>query len=256
MSTIGSSAWRAENWGHGCDRSVIVKAYWMIGAPAIECHKNSVRVWRAVGRIMRKHGYHVRGDVTGCYVCRKITGGSSLSAHAQGIALDVNWDTNPYRLDKVVTDMPPDMVHEIQQLENSVGVRAVRWGGDWDGRPETAHSNYDAMHWEVICTQADVKKGFFIPVFSVADQKMWPLLALNEKGGAVTQLQMYLNSYGDNLDTDGYFGPKTDAAVRKFQVSRGLGADGVVGLGTWTSLISKQPALEPGEVAPHKGQGV
>jgi hypothetical protein len=150
--------------------------------------------------------------------------------------------------------MPPAMVAEIQALKNDGGIAAVRWGGDWDGRPDTPHSNYDAMHWEVICTPHDVKIGFSIPTFNVADQSMWPLLAMDEKGGAVTQLQLYLASVDFVVDQDGYFGTKTEAAVKQYQVSRGLPADGLVGLGTWTALINQQPELAVGSPAPHKGQ--
>lgn len=255
MSTPGTSAWRIENWGRGCDESVMISDYWIPGAGKIRCHKNSIRVWRAVGRIMRAFNYHIRSDVTGCYNCRNITGTKTPSAHSQGIALDTNWDTNPYRLDKVITDMPISMVTAIQSLKNDAGVIAVRWGGDWDGRPETKNSNYDAMHWEIICTPHDVKIGFSIPPFSIADQRMWPLLALNEKGGAVTQLQFYLLQETE-IDTDGYFGPKTEAAVKGYQQSRGLTPDGIVSLATWTAMINKQPSIASGAVSPHKNQEI
>lgn len=252
MSSPGSSAWRAEFWGKGCDAKVIVPAYWIAGAPRVQIHRNAVRVFRAVGRILRAHQYTVRGDVTGGYNCRKITGGTSISAHAQGIALDVNWDTNPYRTDKLVTDMPEAMTNAIMSLTNDAGVKAVRWGGDWDGRPETPNSNYDAMHFEVVCTPHDVKIGFSIPPFDETNPSRWPLLARDEKGGAVTQLQLHL---GD-LDADGYFGPLTEDAVKAFQLARGLPADGVVGLGTWTALLTGQPILAAGDIAPHKGQAI
>ena len=119
----GTSAWRAEAWGPGCDPSVIQAHYWMIGASKIQCHKNVIRYFRAVGRVMYAFGYQVRGDVTGGYNCRKITGGTSTSAHSQGIALDVNWDTNPYRTDKLVTDMPVAMTEAIEALQTEIARR-------------------------------------------------------------------------------------------------------------------------------------
>ena len=35
------------------------------------------------------------GNGTGCFVCRAITGGSSYSQHAYGLAVDVNTFQNP-----------------------------------------------------------------------------------------------------------------------------------------------------------------
>lgn len=255
MAARGSSAWRAEMWGKGCDTSVIIATPWIIGAGKIQVHRNAIRVFRAVGRIMRKHRYAVRSDVTGCYNCRPITGGTAPSAHAQGIALDVNWDTNPYRLDRLVTDMPAAMREEIEALRTDAGVQACRGGWDWDGRPETPHSNYDAMHIEVMCAPSEVRAGFSIPDFDVENNAEWPLLALNEKGDGVKQLQRELAVALDlPLAFDGYFGPITESVVRQYQTSRALSVDGVVGLGTWTALLSRQPRVVAGGFAPNKGQ--
>lgn len=259
MATRGTSAWRAEVWGKGCDPSVIVAAYWQMGGPKIQCHRSVVGAFRALGRIMRAHHYLARPGVTGAYVCRPITGGSSLSAHAYGIALDVNWDTNPYRLDKLVTDMPRAMVEEIEALQTDKGVKALRWGGDWDGRPETPHSNYDAMHVEAMATPEELRWGFSIPDFDPDDQWTWPMLAFNEKGAAVRRLQAAINNVNvteSPLMIDGFFGTQTQLGVAAYQHSRGLPSDGVVGLGTWTALFSDQGPVAAGIPNPHKGQAV
>lgn len=249
----GSSAWRAAEWGPGCDESVIVAAYWYAGSGKIQCHRDAVGYFRALGRIMRKHRYVVRRDVTGGYVCRKITGGTAPSAHAQGIALDVNWDTNPYRKDKLVTDMPRPMIEEAEALTNRDGIKAGRWGGDWDGRPETPHSNYDGMHWELLLTRAEAQRGFWVHEFDEEDQWQWPLLGQGERGNGVRQLQGHLAAaLGSTVVTDGIFGPGTEALVKQYQSSRGLGADGLVSLATWTALFSSQPPLAPGAVPPGK----
>lgn len=255
---VGSSAWRATHWGAGCDPRALVPAAWILGARNIQCHRDAVRAFRAVGRIMRTHQYVVRSDVTGAYNCRKLTGSATvISAHAQGIALDVNWDTNPYRTDKLVTDMPVAMREAIEALRTDQGELAVRGGWDWDGRPETPHSNYDAMHIEIIATPAQLKAGFSIEAFNRDDRWAWPLLARGEHGHAIAQLQVLVDrALGRNLEADGFFGMFTEEAVRAYQTSRGLVSDGVVGLGTWTALFSSQPALDSGDIQPHKGQAV
>lgn len=56
-------------------------------------------------------------------------------------------------------------------------------------------------------------------------------------GSAVTALQRQLNAHGASLTTDGAFGPATESAVKSFQSSKGLSADGVAGLDTWSQLV-------------------
>lgn len=253
MAPRGSSSWRSENWGPGCDESVIVATYWIAGSGKIQCHRGAVGAFRALGRILRKHGYAIRRDVTGCYVCRKITGGSSTSAHSQGIAIDVNWDTNPYRTDRMITDMPRAMIEEVEALTTRDGVKAFRWGGDWDGRPETPHSNYDAMHFEIVATPAELAVGFWAHGFDEAKSNEWPLLARGERGNAVKQLQGHLAAaLNVTVLTDGVFGGGTEQLVIDYQKSRGLDDDGIVSLGTWTSLFTNAPALPPGAPRPTK----
>ena len=60
------------------------------------------------------------------------------------------------------------------------------------------------------------------------------LLKLGSEGEDVKKLQIKLG-----VDPIGKFGPKTDAAVRAWQASNGLTADGVVGDGTWSKMFSE-----------------
>src|SRR5688500_13100636 len=70
-----------------------------------------------------------------------------------------------------------------------------------------------------------------------------PTLRSGSKGAAVKELQVRLKAAGFNPGTaDGAFGPKTLAAVKAFQKSRGLSADGVVGPKTWGKLLANPPA--------------
>lgn len=56
------------------------------------------------------------------------------------------------------------------------------------------------------------------------------------EGEDVRELQIALNKVGFNLEVDGYFGPATDEAVRKFQTDKGLVVDGIVGSATLEAL--------------------
>lgn len=53
----------------------------------------------------------------------------------------------------------------------------------------------------------------------------------------VRYLQYLLTRNGFKVTVDGDFGPLTDAAVRKFQASRRLVVDGIVGPATWKALL-------------------
>lgn len=64
-----------------------------------------------------------------------------------------------------------------------------------------------------------------------------PTLSNGSRGQVVLDLQSSLTRLGISPgQLDGIFGPKTDAAVRQFQQSRGIEVDGVVGPITWGEL--------------------
>jgi len=65
----------------------------------------------------------------------------------------------------------------------------------------------------------------------------WPLVKKGEAGHPVKTLQYLLRARGHAVAADGYFGPKTDAAVRAFQGEKNLAVDGVVGPRTWRALV-------------------
>jgi peptidoglycan hydrolase-like protein with peptidoglycan-binding domain len=65
----------------------------------------------------------------------------------------------------------------------------------------------------------------------------WPVVAEGTKNHPVETLQYLLRAHGRTVSVDGIFGPQTEAAVRTFQNSKHLTADGVVGPNTWTALI-------------------
>lgn len=70
----------------------------------------------------------------------------------------------------------------------------------------------------------------------------------NGNSGVLTQVQAKLNALGmasPSLATDGRIGPLTIAAIKKFQTSKGLSPDGVVGDQTLAALGIANPAEAP-----------
>ncbi|MFD6071201.1 peptidoglycan-binding protein [Amycolatopsis lurida] len=64
-----------------------------------------------------------------------------------------------------------------------------------------------------------------------------PQLQDGSSGEAVFRLQRSLNAATTaNLTVDGKFGAKTTAALKGYQTSRGLDADGIAGVNTWRAL--------------------
>ena len=70
-------------------------------------------------------------------------------------------------------------------------------------------------------------------------QKLIIQVAQGKSGPEVRAVQNLLKiKFGYNIDVDGVFGPATANAVKNFQNSKGLTADGIVGPKTWFQLIS------------------
>jgi len=65
----------------------------------------------------------------------------------------------------------------------------------------------------------------------------WPVVKNGNRDHPIKTLQYLLRARGHTVTVDGVFGPKTEAAVKAFQTSKGLSANGIVGPETWTALV-------------------
>ncbi|MDD3027929.1 MAG: polysaccharide deacetylase family protein [Erysipelotrichaceae bacterium] len=83
------------------------------------------------------------------------------------------------------------------------------------------------------------------PPISDATIDTWPTLKYGSVGTAVKQLQQMLTYYKFQLVVDGIFGPKTLSAVKAFQTSRGIAADGIVGPITRSKLKTGTTTTTP-----------
>jgi hypothetical protein len=154
-----------------------------------------------------------KGECFG-YAFRQIIGGSELSNHASGTAIDLNAPSHP--LGKQGT-VPSGKRVAISAKARALG---LLWGGDFNGRK-------DEMHFEVLR-----RNGGPNPPGK-------PTIQRGSRGPAVREAQTILNRKRNaHLAVDGIFGPLTDRAVRDFQRHTGLVVDGIVGPKTWARLLA------------------
>ena len=106
---------------------------------------------KALNAVLIDWDYRTRRADTGAYNCRQITGGTNYSLHAYGIAVDLNWSTNPYG-HHLITDMAIGMIEAIEGIRTAGGVQVWRWGGRYS-------NNKDAMHFEVVASPAELARG-------------------------------------------------------------------------------------------------
>lgn len=62
---------------------------------------------------------------------------------------------------------------------------------------------------------------------------------MGDQGNEVAEIQGQLSSLGYDVAADGDFGPATAEAVKEFQASQGMVADGLVGPATYAALLGK-----------------
>jgi hypothetical protein len=90
------------------------------------------------------------GNGTGAMVCRATTGGTSYSAHAYGLAIDLNPFQNPYRSgDLVIPERAsayldrswrrPGMIAPDGLVVRAFAEIGWSWGGDWQSLKDYQH---------------------------------------------------------------------------------------------------------------------
>ena len=75
----------------------------------------------------------------------------------------------------------------------------------------------------------------------------WPEVNSGTNGHPTKTLQYLLRARGHSVVVDGLFGPQTEAAVKAFQASQGLAANGIVGGVTWAALVVEVKQGSQGE---------
>ena len=76
--------------------------------------------------------------------------GNGWSIHAYWIAMDINWQLNPYG--GSMYHMPYAMAAAICRIRTNNGKQVWNWGGFWRG-------TRDWMHFEIVCSPRDLATG-------------------------------------------------------------------------------------------------
>ena len=164
-----------EHWrDFRCDESKMVQV--AFGPTRISVAESTTEAWKALAAVLLGHGYTIREQDTGGYICRKITGGSQPSLHSYGIAVDVNWQTNPYlktpnrrpvrfstaatqkdraidvRHDRADTDLTRVMIDDVLAIVTNEGKGVFAWGGNFQ-------TCKDCMHFQLDVTPAELAQG-------------------------------------------------------------------------------------------------
>lgn len=135
----------------------------------------------------------------------------------------------------------PEPVDNYQNLVESQGgyrVSAMQHLLNQHGADLTADGKFGAKSEAAVIA---FQKANGLVADGECGPKTWPELVvtvrLDDKNDAVKALQVALTYRGFPLSVDGSFGPATDEALKAYQDSRGLEADGVCGPKTWISVV-------------------
>ena len=131
MPQRGSAAWRFAHYGDPCraPRESI-----RFAGTAISVDQRAAAAFQALGVLFAAEYGATDSTQTGAYNCRKIGGTSTWSAHAWGVAVDVDWRLNPMR--RPLTTVVPGSLRSIKKRLKTAdtGAPVFRWGGDCERR--------------------------------------------------------------------------------------------------------------------------
>lgn len=176
------------------------------------------------------------GDGDWGFEQRGIIGGSELSFHAYGLALDINAPWNP-QYDQNRTNYPYGLPDETDALALSLG---ILWGGN-----ERFGPNWDRMHVECHRSPAELAAWgsdghptiFPLPLhhyFGMRSTGPGAVDGTGDQGGYRPEIRHIQIRVG--VTQDGFYGPLTTRSVVAYQQNHHLAADGLVGPLTWAVM--------------------
>jgi hypothetical protein len=187
--------------------------------PAIDSLKE------VLSEIKEKEPVVFAGLGTAGMLCARLVRGSrsSISNHSWGTAIDLKLNG--------VLDPRGDRRRTVQVGMSLIAPIFNRHKWYWGaGFPIE-----DSMHFEL--SDQKIRELHAAGIFSGSPATLPEAsLSIGDRGQMVKALQEKLNGQGEELETDGIFGPGTHSAVVAFQARHGLTPDGVVGPRTRAAL--------------------
>lgn len=170
------------------------------------------------------------------YENRGVIGGTGLSFHAYGLAIDINAPWNPQYVQHR-TSMPWGLPDETDALATSLG---LLWGGNQRFSP-----NWDRMHVECHRSPAELAATGTVhapPIYPLALHQYFGMRSTGpgsvdgtgDQGGWRPEIRHIQARVG--VDRDGFYGPLTTRSVVAYQQNHHLQADGLVGRITWAAM--------------------
>lgn len=187
-----------------------------------------------------RRGYLLKSGQCGGYNCRAISGTRTASNHSWALAVDLNWNDNPYT---------STGKHTIPQWVYDLWARYGFANGSMYSGPKK-----DWMHLEFMGGPADADAMTALALIELTGKRPAPapkpapapapapggrpVLRRGASGPAVTAVQKVLAAWYPSLRlaVDGEFGPGTENAVKQLQRNSRLTVDGVVGPATYRAL--------------------
>ena len=156
----------------------------------------------------------------------------------------------------------PELRPQVKELQKALGLPSNKIDGKFGPGTEAAVKRFQISKGlavdGIVGTQTwSALLGELVEVFSPRSPRRLPLLRrgdgidILELADAVAALQKALGLPSNKID--GKFDPGTEAAVKRFQISRGLAVDGIVGAQTWSALLGELVEIVPRPTPPPPG---
>ncbi|HVG34723.1 MAG TPA: peptidoglycan-binding protein, partial [Pyrinomonadaceae bacterium] len=192
---------------------------------------------------------------SGMVYCVTTDAGALVVRRNGKVAVCGNCDVVPFTDNKPNWDAPNSIWVAIGAEAERLG---LEWGGNWKKFIDKPHIQLPGL--SIKQCFALFKKGGLEAVWGTATDMLLKktgttvtpdtkkttgpppehVLKLKDKGEGVRMIQTRLAAlkFLEEKDVDGVFGPRTQAAVKKFQAAKKLKADGIVGPRTRIALMS------------------